>query len=259
MRFLPVLFSLLVLLPLAAEDTGLYTQGLKSFRDRNFQGAYDQFLELSERDEPNSGDALFWAGKAAMALENWDQSSLLLDRFLAFQPDSRYFEEAYYLRGRVLFLNGYYEESLDSLLNFMEDFRESPFIPNALYWTAESLYQLGKIEEATYQFQRIVTDYPDSYKVEAARYRLSLISLSGREQKLVELLRWSHEEFLKSSQDTLEKKKEYEEALRAYQNQILSLTEKEQFFDNRMALLELRGEALDLKEFFLKELERLEQ
>lgn len=259
MRFIPALISLLILFPLAAQEEGLYTGGLKSFRDRDFQGAYEQFLELSEKDEPNSGDALFWAGKSAMALEDWDRSSVLLDRFLAFQPDSRYFEEAYYLRGRVFFLNGYYEESLESLLDFMKDFRESPFVPNALYWTAESLYQLGKIDEATFQFQRIVDEYPESYKVEAARYRLSLIQLSGREQKLMELLRWSHEEFLKSSQDNLAKKREYEEALRAYQTQILNLTAKERLYDNQLALLKLRGEALELKEFFLKELERLEQ
>jgi len=254
-----VIFSLSALTAQNVEDEPYY-KGLNAFRQGEYQKAY-QFFDTQASDEtsPFQGDALFWAGKSLMADENLEDSSLLLDQFILKWPDSRYFEEAQYLRGRIFFLQAEYANTLDYFLRFTEDFDRSPYVPNALYWMAESLFQLGKIPEAKNAFQELLDNYPDSYKVEAARYRLSLIDLSSREAKLMELLRWSHEEFLKSSQENLETKQEYEEALKAYQQQILSLSQQENFYEIQMELLSMKEDALDLKAYYLNELDRLSQ
>lgn len=253
-----LILMLLFLTPLAAQEEELYYQGLRAFREGNYSKALELFQQEADLEHsPYSGDALFWTAKSALALEDWDSSSLMLDRFLISWPGSRYYEEAQYLRGRVFFLENEYPETLDYFVDFIEDFPHSPYVPNALFWMAESLFQLGKVEESRAAFQRIVNDYPDSYKIDAARYRLSLLGLSGREDKLMELLRWSHEEFLKSSQENLQRKQEYEEALRAYQQQILSLSEKEKYYNIQLSLVQIRQEVLEMKEFYLNELGRL--
>lgn len=259
MRSIIALFLFfLLLMPLAAQDEEMYYQGLRAFREGEYSKALDLFRQESEMEtSAYSGDALFWAAKSSLALEDWDNSSLLLDRFLISWPDSRYYEEAQYLRGRIFFLENEFTETLEYFVDFVEDFPHSPYVPNALFWMAESLFQLGRVEEARAAFQRIVNQYPDSYKIEAARYRLSLLGLSSREAKLMELLRWSHEEFLKSSQENLQRKQEYEEALRAYQQQILSLSEKEKYYSIQLSLVQIRQEALEMKEFYLNELGRL--
>lgn len=253
---------LLCILPLGlfAQDEDLYRQGLQAFQGRNYNQALDHFRNLSRQtDHPLAGDGLFWTAKTLLGLEDLEGAALELDQFLAFYPESRYFEEAHYLRGRIFFLSGQYETSLEYFLNFSLDFSNSPYAANSLYWIAESLFQLGQIERAQAAFQQIVRDYPESYKVEAARYRLSLIDLSAREQKLMELLRWSHEEFLRSNQESLESQLEYQEALEAYQRQIVDLTAQERLYRNQLAVLELKSRALELKEFYLEELSRLEQ
>jgi hypothetical protein len=61
-----------------------------------------------------------------------------------------------------------------------------------------------------------VTDYPQSFKVEAARYRLSLIEFKRREEQLLRLLKWSHEDFLKTVEEFRRRQAAYEQELAAY-------------------------------------------
>jgi tetratricopeptide (TPR) repeat protein len=90
-------------------------------------------------------------------------------------------------------------------------------VPNAYFWIGESLYSLGRLEEAERVFARVLRDYPQSYKVEAASYRLSLLEFKKREEELLRLLKWSHEEFLRTVEEYQRREKAYEQALAAYQ------------------------------------------
>ena len=85
-------------------------------------------------------------------------------------------------------------------------------------------------------YRKILTDFPSSVKVEAAQYKLSLIQLTQKEVELARLLKWSHEEFLKSTEEYQTREKTYQQAIEAYQKRLAGsgLT------DDQKTLAELR-------------------
>ena len=82
------------------------------------------------------------------------------------------------------------------------------------------MYGLGRLDDALAVYQKIVADYPTSVKVEAAQYKVSLIQLSKKEVELSKLLKWSHEEFLKSVEEYQNREKAYVQAIEAYQKRL---------------------------------------
>jgi tetratricopeptide (TPR) repeat protein len=117
-------------------------------------------------------------------------------------------------------------------------------VPNAYFWIGESLYSLGRLEEAERVFAKVLRDYPQSYKVEAASYRLSLVEFKKREEELLRLLKWSHEEFLRAVEEYQRREKTYEQALAAYQQRTGS---PEQRQAEARALEELKTENSSLR------------
>jgi hypothetical protein len=117
-------------------------------------------------------------------------------------------------------------------------------VPNAYFWIGESLYSLGRLEEAERVFAKVLRDYPQSYKAEAASYRLSLLEFKKREEELLRLLKWSHEEFLRTVEEYKRREKAYDQALAAYQQRVGS---PEQRQAEAKALEELKAENTSLR------------
>jgi tetratricopeptide (TPR) repeat protein len=125
-----------------------------------------------------------------------------------------------YQKGRLLIHRGNHQKAIKLLYSFTDTYQEHPYRGNAFFWIGEALYSLGHFEEARRLFTTVVQDYPRSYKVEAARYRLSLIDFKKRERELLKLLRISHEEYLKALEQFRRQEKEYEHAISSYQRRL---------------------------------------
>jgi hypothetical protein len=80
--------------------------------------------------------------------------------------------------------------------------------------------------------------------VEAASYRLSLLEFKKREEELLRLLKWSHEEFLRTVEEYQRREKAYDQALTAYQQRVGS---PEQRQAEAKALEELKAENTSLR------------
>ena len=89
------------------------------------------------------------------------------------------------------------------------------------------MYALGRLDDAQAIYQKIVTDFPTSVKVEAAQYKTSLIQLRKREVELAKLLKWSHEDFLKSVQEYQNREKAYVQAIETYQKRLAGINPDE--------------------------------
>ena len=202
----------------------LLLDGIKYFKNGVYNQAILNFRNIILDPELSSEkpDAYFWIAKSYMALKKFKDADRNLEYFILNYPNHPYYSEAIYQKGRLLYLENDYENSIQVLKGFISQFSGSPFVSNAYYWVGEDLYSLGHIDESLKMFKKITESYPNSYKVEAARYKISLVTLKKREQELLKLLRWSHEESLKTIEEFQRRERTYEQALTAYQRKLAS-------------------------------------
>lgn len=228
-----ILISLIILfcLPVyvaAQTEQGivLLKAGITNFQNGNYAEALKPFREIIVN--PNlavhQGDAYFWITKTYISLGQYDNASKNAEFFLSNFRNHTSYHEIYYQKGRILFLQNDYDNALLSFKSFIDTFPSSPFVPNAFFWIGESLYILGHFDEAYKIFSLVIQKYPQSFRVEAAEYRVSLIELKRRENELLQLLRVSHEEYLKLLEEFEKKEKSYEQAIIEYQRKLSSLT-----------------------------------
>jgi TolA-binding protein len=312
--FVRILQSLLLIL--AVGGPGLYAQipealqnGISSYQKGSYTDALRSFRRVitDSAYETYQGDGYFWVGKTYIAMNEYDEAARNLEYFLATFDESRLRSEGLYQKGRLLYLQRDYEQAIQVLYGFINQYSDDPYLANAYFWIAESLYSLGHFEEAEKVYTYVADKFPASFKVEAARYRLQLIQFKYRENEIVKLLKISHEEYLEAVDEFLQREKAYEQALSEYQRRLavvmdediqseldkLNATVKEQQVtiagleeqnrqlrasigdsapetpvaerESRIAptdtdkvreLLEMKAEALELKEFYLGLIEK---
>jgi outer membrane protein assembly factor BamD (BamD/ComL family) len=225
-----------VLLALALCSAAAFSQAagsasdLKDGIDQFRNGQYDRAILLFHNVilDPNAGDqkaaAYFLVAKSYMAIGKLDDAERNLEFYLATYPGAADFEEAVYQKGRLLFLQEEYQNAIQVLQGFIRDHPKSAFVSSAWFWVGESMYELGMLDDAQGVYQKILNDYPTSVKVEAAQYKLSLIQMRKKEVELSKLLKWSHEELLRSVEEYQNREKAYVQAIEAYQKRIGSTT-----------------------------------
>ena len=196
--------------------------GVDQFRNSQYDKAILLFhnVILDPNAGPQKAAAYLLIAKSYMAIGKLDDAAHNLEFYLATYPGAADYEEASYQKGRLLFLQEEYENALQALQAFIAGYAKSTFVSSAWFWAAESMYGLGRLDDAQAVYQKIVADYPTSSKVEAAQYKLSLIQLRKREVELSKLLKWSHEELLKSVEEYQNREKAYVQAIEAYQKRL---------------------------------------
>lgn len=227
------LFFLMVWQPVAANETSevaqQFNRGISHFQQSRFEIAAETFETLIEnpRFAERHADGYFWLAKSQMALGELDSASQNLEYYLHSFPNHPGYEEANYQRARILYLQSEYELAIQAFEKFTHFFSRSPFIANALYWSAESAFSLGRFSEARDLFSTVLNDFPTSFRAEAARYRISLLDLREREETLLELLRSSHQELLFAIRDFDRREREFQETITEYRRRIRSAASDE--------------------------------
>ncbi len=228
----------------------LLNQAIQLFRN----GQYEKALPVLRAviDDPSAAaqkpDAYLLIAKSYMALGKLDEADKSLELYLTSFVGAADYPEALYQKGRLLFLQEEYEQSIQALQQFITTYPASPFVSNAWFWVGESLYSLGHVDDAQKIYQKILTDFPSSVKVEAAQYKVSLIQLQKREIELGKLLKWSHEDFLRSLEEFQRREKTYEQAIEIYQKKLGGGADQDQktISDLRAELARKTAEAQDL-------------
>lgn len=240
---------LLVTMSTLAQDVDparrILEDGLEDFRNGSYEQAMVTFRELLSSPEADAyrADAYFWIGRSALAAGRLEEAAENLEFFLQNYPEHRFAAEARYQRGRLLYLQEDYQESIQALEDFIARHPGSRFLPNAYYWIGESLYALGQFERAAQVFRTVTEEYPESFRAQAAEYRLSVIDLNRREQSLLKLLRWSHQEYLNAIDEFEQRERTYEEALSEYRERLRRLASG----DFRAELDRLSGRVSELE------------
>jgi len=255
------LFFLAAHLIFAQDATGdlLLSQGLADMRNGSVESAAESFRKiiLDESMKAFYPDALRWLIKADILLGKFEEAARAADGFLTAYSKHEYSEELRYQRCRLLFLEENPDAAISAFGLFIHEYPNSLYVPSALYWSGESLMDMGRLEEADAVFSRLLAQYPASVKREAARYRRSEISLLYRERELLDLIKWSHEEYLRDSEDFYRREAGYTKLIDDYESRLAESDQSERNLFNTKRLLGEKERLLELKSYYVDELLRL--
>jgi tetratricopeptide (TPR) repeat protein len=222
-----ILLALLpaVLFAQVSSGSAQLREGLQLFKEARYQDAIGIFRGIivsaeRQRARENAADAYYWLSRAYLALDNYEEAAKNLEYFLASFPSHPYYPDALYQKGRLLYLQGDPQSAIQVLESFVRSYPDSEYAGNAYFWVGECLFSLGHLDQAARVFNKVDQEYPTSAKIEAARYRLSMIEFKKREDELLKLLKWSHEEALKSVEEFRQREKAYEQAIEVYRRRL---------------------------------------
>lgn len=217
----------LALWPVAAQSPGAVAtspaddlrRGIELFANSRYGEALPIFdsLFLDPSAGPLRADGAYWSAMTLLASGDPAAAEKAMESFLSAFPGHARTPELLYQKARATFLQKDFERAVRAFQAFVAAYPDSDLVPAAVFWSAESLYSLGRLGDAEKLYRTIGERYPESVKAEAAKYRLSLIQFKYREDELLTLLKWSHEESLRIIEEFQRREKAYEQALEVYQ------------------------------------------
>ncbi|MDR2445845.1 MAG: tetratricopeptide repeat protein [Treponema sp.] len=205
------------------QGVALYGQGEWIAAAVKFREAHGAAATGDERAE-----AVYWLCLAEEAGGCFESAIKSLDVLERTNGGASRKAEIPYLKGRAFYSLGRYDEAIVLLKGYADRMPDdsagaSAQKSAALYWTGECLFALGQLDAAQDVFFMITRRYPQSVKYEASVYRIALIYQKKVEQELLELLRRSHEEALKTIEEYQRRERSYAQALVMYQKRIALL------------------------------------
>ena len=199
------------------------------------EGKYTEAAGILQLAGP-APEALYWLSLSELSAGNYTKSLSHLDALEKAGAGSRWSADIPYHRARCYYYLGRHEEVLDSLKKYTDTLDDSDLRKaQGYYWQGESLFAMGLLDKAADAFSIVMEKYPHSAKYEASYYRLNLINQKKAEAELLSILKWSHEESLKSLDDYQRREKTYEEAIAAYQRQINDIIAGNEALENAAA------------------------
>ncbi|MDR2303200.1 MAG: tetratricopeptide repeat protein [Treponema sp.] len=200
-------------------------RGLRLYGEGRYQEALQNLRPYHEeqKDPAIQAEVLYWISLAELGAADYERAFQDMEA-LEKLGGTRAAEIPYH-KGRVCYYLGRYDEGISLLSAFAENLSDpgDPRKSAALYWVGESLYSMGQMEKAKDIFSTITENYPSSAKFEAASYRISLINQKKIETELLALLKWSHEESLKTIEEYQRRERAYDQAIIAYQKRIADM------------------------------------
>jgi TolA-binding protein len=210
------------------DGINLYGQGKWDAALRELRAVEAETVSRSQRAE-----ALYWMGLAGLSAGDYAAALGNMEALEIFAPDSMRMVELPYHKGRTLYFLGRYDDAIINLKTYADAIPPNPdgsLTPQnaskkaaALYWVAESLYSMGQLDRAGEIFLTITEEYPQSPKYEAASYRIALINQKKVETELLNLVKWTHEESLKTMEEYERRERSYDQALAASQKRIADI------------------------------------
>ncbi|MCX7655442.1 MAG: tetratricopeptide repeat protein [Treponemataceae bacterium] len=226
------------------------SRGISLLSEGKYQDAIEMLVPVATKSTKaeEQGEALYWLGQAYLSKGEYGKSIAAIESLEKVKRPSQRVVEGAYIKGRALYETGQYETSIGVLQDFFSKIEDPIRKSLALFWIGENLFSMGQYSEAEKIYGSLITTYPQSPKYEGARYRLALIQQKQIETELLGLLKWSHEEALRITEEYERRERAYEQALIAYQKRIAELLK-----DNRLATLEQENKELLLQIARLKD------
>ena len=207
-----------------------FQNGTRFYNELRMNEAAAEFRRAQEiaANMNDRAQALYWVILTELALADYGSAIRDMDELDRIAPNSAFAKDMVYHRARAYFNQGYFEDALVLFKRFSDsissdDTEKAEQKAAAFFWMGECLYFMGQFEESQRFYSWVISRYPFSPRVEVSAYRLDLIKQKKIEAELLSLLRWSHEESLRISEEYQRKIRTYEHTLNVYQRRIAEL------------------------------------
>ncbi len=194
--------------------------GLDAYSRSDWSSAIFSFQKAEAMSASRNAEPIYWLVMANASARNYKSALLYADRFLQNFPSHPKRPDVIYQQGRLYCLCAEHEKSIQILYGFLRRYSTHRQVPSAYYWIGENLYMAGRLQDARVIFSRIILDYPTSAKAVPAKYKIALIDQASTQEELLNLLKISHEELLKISEEYDKTKKSYDQTVTVYQKQL---------------------------------------
>jgi len=239
MKSYSLILGLLLLaqgLPAQQDENSQYLQkfqeGSRFYSEMRMYEAAAQFRNAQETAKTSNdwAQATYWVILSELALGDYGSALRDMDELDRITPKSSFARDMIYHRARAYYNQGYFEDALIFFKRYndgitSDDNESLDRKAAAFFWMGECLFSMGQFNEAEKFYSWVVARYPNSPKIEVSGYRIDLIKQKKIEAEILALLRWSHEESLRNSEDYQRKIRTYENTLNAYQRRIAELTQ----------------------------------
>jgi len=205
-------------------DAGSYNasfeNGTNYYKEGRWQDAAAEFRRAQEStdDRKEWSEALYWVIMSELSAA--DYGSALRDMDELEKAGCERSTDIPYHRGRAYYYLGYFEDAILQFKQYNDSSNDEMRKATAYFWMGECLFSMGQLDKASEFYAWVMSKYPASSKIEACSYRLDIIKQKKIEAELLMLLKWSHEESLRTSEDYQQKIKIYESTLIAYQKRL---------------------------------------
>ena len=213
-----------------AQYSRRFYNGVKFYKEALWLEAAAEFRGAQETAANTSdwAQALYWVILTELAYADYGSAVRDMDELEKNAPKSSFTRDMSYHRARAYFNQGYFEDALVLFKRYndsvsVDDTEAADRKAAAYFWMGECLYSMGQFDEAERFYSWVLARYPESPKIDISSYRVDLIKQKKIEAELLALLRWSHEESLRTSEDYQQKIRTYEYTLNFYQRRIAEL------------------------------------
>ena len=156
-------------------DEAQFELALTLYELRRWIEARDAFLHLVEHypESPLVGEALGMLGSTHVALGDFDSALTAFTRAIGHEtapPEIR--GEIEFQKAWLLYRERHFADAVPAFLDLYDRYPDHPKTSEALFWAAESYYQLEQYGRATSLFQDYLARYPSGRNREAAFYAM---------------------------------------------------------------------------------------
>jgi tetratricopeptide (TPR) repeat protein len=160
-------------------EESFFLKGKIEFLLSDNQNARQTLLEFIEKDPDKQykEESLYIIAQINLEEQQWIDSILYFERLIKEYPNSRYLSGSLYGLCLSYYQKDEYNKALNVGQRYLNSFDEGTFVCDIIYITAICQEEIGNTDEAIKQYEKIISDCPESTYVDSAKEQIEFLNM----------------------------------------------------------------------------------